>query len=479
MFAAKSRNLALALAAIGVIALLAAATGHSSGRRATGGPPMTALGSVSSLSAYGRQNRSLCPGIVCYTPAQLQQAYDWPSGHRAPDGTGQTIMVVVAYGNLGLEADVQQFDSLFNIPSLQISYCGAANGAVNTGDPDAPGWGPETDADVEWAHAMAPGARIVLAVAPTDNLSDLAATEVQCVPQYPGAVVSQSWGEPESDAMTDSTVQAAIGTLHGLYLTATKTLGDTFVAGAGDDGAANADYTGVDAPSANYPASDPLVTAVGGTEGLPYPGGLLRGNFGFFGNNGGGYGGEQVWNEPGVGATGGAPSAIFPRPNYQSGFTHYPTRAVSDVAWDGAGDGGEVIVFQGGVYDYGGTSLGPPPWAALFALVDEERSQNHQDSIAQANPELYAIAGNGREYRQDFHDITVGNNGFDADTSFQAGPGYDLPTGLGTPDASNLINDLVGGSSNHYGDGNSGPSWPSSGGHGNGRGGQHHAFAGS
>jgi subtilase family serine protease len=467
----------LALAAIGVIALLAAATGHSSSRRAAGGPPMIALGSVSSLSAYGRQNRSLCPGIVCYTPSQIEQAYDWPSGRRAADGTGQTIVVVDPYGSPTAQTDLDQFDSMFNIPSTTISYCGSPNGLLNQGDPDAAGWGPEIAQDVEWAHALAPGAKIVLAVAPGDeNLQDFATAEAQCVPQYPGAIVSQSWGEEEhaaecnpGDSDCDPTFRTAAATLHTVYLQATNQ-GDTFVAGAGDDGAANYDYTGVDAPSANYPASDPLDTAVGGTEGLPYPGGLLRGNFGFFGNNGGSYGGEQVWNESDAGATGGAPSMFFPRPNYQNGFTHYNTRTVSDVAWDGAGNGGEVIVFQGGVYDFGGTSLGPPAWSALFALADEERSQNHEDSLGQANPELYAIAGNGREYRQDFHDITVGNNGFDSDTSFQAGPGYDLPTGLGTPDASNLIGDLAGGSSNHYGDGGGNPTWPSQGGNGNGNG---------
>jgi subtilase family serine protease len=319
---------------------------------------------------------------------------------------------------------------------------------------------------------MAPGARIVLATAPTDNLSDLAAVEAQCVPRYRGSIVSQSFGEDETDAATDPTVQAAIVTMHHLYVAGTAA-GDTFVAGGGDGGATD----GADTAVAPYPASDPLVTAVGGTEGLPYPGGLLRGGYGFFGNNGGSYGAEQVWNEGDTFdlATGGAPSMIFPRPTYQNGFTHSSTRTVADVSYNAAINGGELVVFSGQVGNFGGTSVGPPHWSAIFALANEERAQNRQDSLGQANPELYAIAGNRREYGQDFHDITQGTNALDSDIGYPAGQGYDLPTGLGTPDVSNLLGDLVGGSSNHRGDGDGDPGRPSHGGY-NSHGGQHRAF---
>jgi subtilase family serine protease len=471
MLAAKSRKLAFALAAVGIVALLAAASGRSTSVAATTGPPFVPLGSVSSLSGYAKQNKSLCPGMVCYTPAQIQQAYDWPTGRRAPDGSGQTILIVDAYGNANVATDVQQFDQLFNISApAQLSFCGAPNGAV-----DNPGWAVETSADVEYAHAMAPGAQIVLVVSPSDSLTDLAATEAQCVPQYPGAIVSQSFGEDETDAATDPTVLAAINALHSLYVQATAKWGDTFVAGAGDGGATDES----DAAVAAYPASDPLVTAVGGTEGLPYPGGLLRGGFGWWGNLGGGYGGEQVWNEGDSFdlATGGAPSMMFQRPSYQNGFTQSPWRTVADVSYLAAINGGELITFGGEVGNFGGTSVGPPHWSAIFALANEERAQNHKDTIGQANPELYAIAGNYRSYRQDFHDITVGSNALDSDIGYQAGPGYDLPTGLGTPDVSNLLGDLVNGGSNHRGDGNNGPGRPGRGG-GYSPGGGGHASAG-
>jgi subtilase family serine protease len=462
MRAAKSRNFLFGLALAGLVSLLVASAALSSSGASSDGPPFIALGSVSALG----KNKQLCAsGTVCYTPAQLQAAYDWPTGRRAPDGSGQTIVVVVAYGNPGVETDLQQFDQLFDVPPTHLSYCGQ-NG-VNPDDPDAPGWAVETSADVEYAHALAPGARIVLAIAPTDNLSDLAATEVQCVPRYPGAIVSQSFGEDETDAATDPTVQAAILTLHHLFVAATNNWGDTFVAGAGDGGATDGNDTAV----AAYPASDPLVTAVGGTEGLPYPGGLLRGN----GNR---YGAEQVWNEGDFidAATGGAPSMIFPRPTYQNGFTNSSTRTVADVSWNAAVNGGELVVFSGQVGNFGGTSAGPPPWAALFALADEERAQNHQDSLGQANPELYAIAAGRRNYNQDFNDVTQGSNALDSDIGYTAGPGYDLPTGLGTPDVSNLLNDLVGGPSNHRGDGDGDPGRPGHG--GNGHGGRHRAWAG-
>jgi subtilase family serine protease len=416
--------------------------------------------SASAVAAgKGGKPNALCPGKVCYTPQQLQAAYDYPTGKNAPTGAGQTIVIVVAYGSPTIESDLASFDALFGIPPATLSYCGT-NG-VNQGDPDAPSWGPETSADVEYAHAMAPGASIVLAVAPSDDDNDVANTAASCLPKYPGAIVSQSFGDDEDLIPAD-----AVNTLHTTFGAAVAA-GGTLIAGTGDFGASDGDPY----PIAAYPASDPLVTAVGGTEGLPYPGGLLRGNS----NR---YGAEQVWNEGDTFdlATGGAPSMIFPRPGYQNGFTNSSTRTVSDVAWNASINGGELVVFDGQVGNFGGTSTGPPPWSAIFALADEQRAQNHQDSLGQANPELYAIAAGHRNYNQDFHDITQGTNALDSDIGYQAGPGYDLPTGLGTPDVSNLLSDLTGGPSNHHGDGNGDPGRPGHG--GNGHGGRHRAWAG-
>src|SRR5207248_10748915 len=99
---------------------------------------------------------------------------------------------------------------------------------------------------------------------------------------------------------------------------------ETLVAASGDLGATFTPLTGEDSPVAGYPASDPLVTAVGGTMPLQGPGALLVN---------GAYGGEQVWNEP-PGASGGAPSVLFPAPPWQRPVTDVKTRTVPDVAFN-------------------------------------------------------------------------------------------------------------------------------------------------
>jgi subtilase family serine protease len=330
-------------------------------------------------------------------------------------------------------------------------------------DPNFPSWAVETNADVEYAHAMAPDAKIVLAVAASDDGDVLAQTVATCLPQYPGAIVSQSFGSDETGV-----TKTALDTFHAAFDAAT-TAGGTIVAGTGDAGATDLG----DAPVAAYPASDPLVTAVGGTEGNPYPDGLLKGK-------GKRYGGEQVWSEDGFAdftlASGGAPSALFDVPDYQAPFNNSTHRTVADVSYLASINGGELIVFMGQLGNFGGTSVGPPHWAAIFALADQARHAAGQDTLGQANPALYAIAGDRHQYKQDFHDITIGNNIANSDLGYQAGPGYDIPTGLGTPDASNLIGDLVGSSSTHHGHGGppEPPKSPGPPGHGD-----HHLHAGA
>ena len=283
--------------------------------------------------AQGSKASPLCAlPQVCYSPALLQEAYDFPTGKRAPTGAGQTILIVVPVGSSTIAADLATFDSEFNIPpppSFSI-VPGTSVGGVETGDPVS--WGVEASVSVEYAHALAPGANIVLAVSPTDDVADIVATEGQILPQYPGAIVSQSFGDDE----TDPSAQDAFLQLHDIFSAATS-LGGTILASAGDFGAADCPDPSFGCGSvavASYPASDPLVTGVGGTEGNPYPGGLLGGHR---------YGGEQVWNESStVGlVTGGAPSINYPvAPAYQQGVTGNSARTVPDVAYNAAINGG-------------------------------------------------------------------------------------------------------------------------------------------
>jgi subtilase family serine protease len=423
-----------ALAAIGVAfacAVTAVCLGTSGSATAAQEHP---LGSTfvpnGPVVSFGHKGNGLCPGKVCYTPQQLQAAYDFPTGKRAPTGAGQTIVVAVAFGSSTIEDDLASFDSLFGLPSTQISYCGAPSQTVD------PNWAVETSADVEYAHAMAPGAKIVLAVAPSDDDDTVAQTVAACSAAYPGSIVSMSFGDDE-DLVPDS----ALATFRAAFDAGTAA-GSTFLSGTGDFGATDGDPYAI----AAYPASDPLVTAVGGTEGDPYPQGLLRGN----GNH---YGHEQVWKEtdlfPFEVASGGAPSILFDVPDYQAPFNGSDARTVADVAYNASINGGELVVFGGQLGNFGGTSVGPAHWAAIFALANELRAGAGQDPLGQANPALYAIAGDHHAYDRDFNDVTRGDNAANSDIGFSAGKGYDIPTGLGTPDVANLLSDLAGSPSHH------------------------------
>jgi subtilase family serine protease len=247
--------------------------------------------------------------------------------------------------------------------------------------------------------------------------------------------------------------------------------GGTVLAASGDGGASNATEFEqatqipelVPSVMASYPASDPFVLAVGGTMGNPYPDGLLT--------DAGTYGAEQVWNEINPfngfpGASGGAPSQVFDAPPWQRSLKT-KDRLVPDVSYNAAlvdgvlvflscrGDANGVITScnpaNQGYVAVGGTSAGAPQWAAIVALANQVRASQARPPVGLVSPLLYELAKSSRSYSRDFHDITVGNNALDyraiggpiSEFGFGAGPGYDLASGLGTPNVANLVNDLA------------------------------------
>ncbi|MGA7987377.1 MAG: S53 family peptidase [Candidatus Dormiibacterota bacterium] len=398
------------------------------------GPEVTSLadGSI-------HHNCAFTP-IPCYGPYDLAKTYDFPANL---DGRGQTIVIVDAYGSPSILTDLAFFDAYFGIaapPSLTIIK---AAGTGATGSGALVSWQIETSLDVEYAHAMAPGANIVLAVAATDNNYDINAAEAQVFPHYRGAVVSQSFGDWE----TDATAGTSFADEHRIFMAAVRS-GDTLLASAGDAGATWTQYTGTKSPAvASYPASDPLVTGVGGTQGNPYPGGL---------EVSGHYGGEATWNEPQFDvATGGAPSVLFRAPSWQRPVTGYRTRTVPDVAYNAALEGGVEVIILPHIYLVGGTSSGSPQWAAIFALANQARESARQDPLGVANATLYKLGEQQMRSREDghaeapavFHDIVAGNNALDSTVGFAAKRGYDLATGWGTPDVANLVAALTHGRS--------------------------------
>jgi subtilase family serine protease len=431
----RSRHFAVVALAVTAAALAATSARATPFHPAADGLPFTPL------TKHDVQQAPTCQNdFLCYTPQMIEDAYDFPNGRNAPTGAGETIVAVVAYGSPFLQLDLDTFSAQFGLPSTTVERFDQQTVLAPVGSGD-PLWGLETSLDVEWAHALAPGAHIVVAVAKNDDSSNIAETERELAQAYPDAIDIQSFRGDESGDASDP---AAMSVMDGAFA-AQAAHGGSVVAASGDFGATNfTPFVGSPAPMASYPAASPLVLAVGGTEGNPYPGGLW---------NHGHYGGEQVWNEVlangSAGASGGAPSSVYPLPIWQRGITGSRTRAVPDVAWNAAANGGVIISFGGTFGAIGGTSAAAPQWAAVLALANELRARSHRPQVGLVTPVLYTLARDRSTYRQDFHDVTVGNNAWQqfgpgALPGFSAGVGYDYPTGLGTPDVARLLKDLSG-----------------------------------
>jgi subtilase family serine protease len=253
--------------------------------------------------------------------------------------------------------------------------------------------------------------------------------ETAAIKRFPGAVMSQSFGTPEILVHANN---AQLMQAHNNYIAAQQA-GITVFASAGDFGATN----GFSTANAGFPASDPLVTGVGGTEGNPYPAGLSTPA----------YGGEQVWNEPQFGsATGGSPSLLFGVPAFQNGLG-LTSRTVPDIAYNAAIDGGVLVRYSAfgpaSFFIVGGTSAGSPQWAAIIALANQLSASQGHGALGYINPALYQLAQSGA-YATDFHDIIVGDNQLvGTPVGFSATPGYDAATGWGTPNVAKLVPDLV------------------------------------
>jgi len=368
----------------------------------------------------------------CYGPAQIRRAYDIPGNLT---GAGRTVVIIDAFRDLTLRGDVASFNSTFGLPPTNLHVI--CVGHCPTFDPtsrDQVGWTNETSLDVEWVHAIAPGATIDLVLAQSDDDTDILAAQQYVVEHNLGDVLSQSFGGGET-CMQPSTLSAQ----HQAFVTAARE-GITVFAAAGDTGAAQVNCTGFSFfQSAGSPATDPLVTAVGGTH--------LNANL-----TTGAYHSETVWNNsgdnPDFGAGGGGFSTIYPRPSYQnSAHTGSRFRGVPDVSYNADVYGGVIGVCsecnfgQRTFAVFGGTSAGSPQWAAIAALADQAAGRR----LGPLNPALYAIAA-GSHYHSAFHDITTGNNSWDVAlfTGYQAGPGWDPASGLGTPNVARLISLLTG-----------------------------------
>jgi len=379
-------------------------------------------------------------GLACYGPQDFRTGYNVPS---TATGAGQTIVIVDAYGSPTIRADLAIYDQEFGLPTANLNiYYPEGQPTYNPlQHHQETSWAEETSLDVEQSHGLAPLATIDLVVAPNNTGNALNNAEAFAVDNHLGNVMSMSFGAPEAlfHGNNNQLMQA-----NAIYQQAANQ-GMSVFASSGDSGATEG--TGVS--TALFPASDPLVTSVGGTN--------------LFLTDSGTYQSETTWNDSistdcpfgcaygPFGATGGAPSVLFSTPTYQSGDgSGFGTRTTSDVSFNASVYTATMIYlgFLGagndGFYFFGGTSEGSPSWAAITAMADQAAGHG----LGQLNPTLYAISSHPATYAADFHNIygPGQNNAFPSGVGNYPAtePGYNLPTGLGSPDVAHLITSLVG-----------------------------------
>ncbi len=412
---------------------------------------------------------------ACYDPYQMRHAYGTDTLINAGfDGHGKTIIIVDAFQAPNIVAQLNYYNAFYGLPSLN-GLGGATDPALGTftqiapdgltpfvtGDPNMTGWAEEISLDVIWAHAIAPGANIVLDLAKSNADADILSVTKYAVDHNLGDIISQSFGEAESCVDPTLLVQE-----HQVFANATRK-GMTLFASSGDQGVEQPTCDGKSwIKSASSPASDPLVTAVGGTE--LHAADYCLAVLGCDPNANpaaGTYQGEIAWNEgPPFGdfqayfdstlATGGGFSTIYGEPGYQKGLLPGgKQRGEPDVAYNAAVLHG-VLTYLNipglpvGMYRFGGTSAGSPQWSALLAIADQMAGHN----LGFINAGLDRVGLVGSYYAAGFHDITSGtNSAMELDSNnnpvtiegFSAGPGWDATTGLGSPNAAQLLGRLI------------------------------------
>ena len=403
--------------------------------------------------------------IACYGPDQIRAAYNVaPLYAHGITGKGETIVIVDSFGSPTIQNDLSVFDKQFGYPDPPSLKIITPAGPVTTEDP---GWAGETTLDVEYAHTLAPGANILLVETPdaeTEGVTgfpNIVKSEQYVIDHHLGDVITQSFGATEETF----TNYAQLAPLRAAYLDAFAH-GITVLASTGDDGATNATLDGssfYSTPVTGWPATDPLVTAVGGTQ-------IHESAAGSFS--------QVAWNDtydvplqqaftgtngPSPFSTGGGVSEFFKLPLYQLGVAHTIAnaigaaprsklpRAIPDISMSAACDGAVTYYtsFPGstpGWHLVCGTSEASPEFSAIVALADQVAGH----PLGLINPALYALSA---VHAPGLADITSGNNttAF-TDTNgnlvtvqgYSARKGYDLATGVGTINAALFVPELAG-----------------------------------
>jgi kumamolisin len=386
------------------------------------------------LTAAGANGSFQTPGpIKAYYSNQLARLYNFPSN---VDGAGQTIGLVELGGGFRKQ-DIAAYLTAAGVNSApQIVVGKVACGATNAPDPDSPAQ-PDVEVllDMEVISAVAPGAKLVVYFVKDGS-------DQQCLRGVSAAVhdasadcsvISLSWGGPEYESGGGllGRMQKQFQDHVNEVLASAAHLGITVCVSSGDNASACMPLDDPDRPwdgraHVSFPASSPYVLACGGTHVLTESTSGLE---------------EETWHpEPNVG-TGGGVSRYFTLPSYQQPVVSQRAvnpaggtgRGVPDVAADAAQESGYHVVVDGMSFPdpahdlppIGGTSAAAPLWAGLIALLNQSLSTR----LGFVNPLLYQLPASSEAFR----DITEGNNG-----DYQAGPGWDPCTGLGSPNGQKL-----------------------------------------
>ncbi len=379
--------------------------------------------------------------VATYSPAQIRAAYGLPAlpsstsgltaAQAAQLGAGQTIYIVDAQNDPNAAAELAAFNTKFALPAcstkviaptasrplaaasataceFSVVYSNASGGMTSSAPAYDAGWATEIALDVQWAHATAPLARIILIEAPDASLNSLLGA-VQVANSLGQGVVSMSFGATEGNwtASVDSNFAVA---------------GMTYLAATGDHGA-----------GVSWPSVSPNVVAVGGTT-LTYSGSGTRS--------------EVAWS-----GTGGGTSAYSATPSYQTsavpGMGTVAHRTVADVSFNADPASGQYVVSMApgssaqSWLSVGGTSLSTPQWAGLMAIANAARAQAGKAAMGAPHGLLYQqIATAAGTYSSVFADVTKGTDGSCATCT--AKTGYDPLSGLGTPNVGSLVTALSG-----------------------------------
>jgi subtilase family serine protease len=431
-------------------------------------------------------------GRTCFTPQAIQAAYNLgPLYTRGLNGKGMTIALVDSYGNDNMAHDLHVFNTAFGLQAMcgeesvtcsagmptfsQLSLQGSPATkappatANNPGLEDKAAWALEVALDVETAHAIAPQANILLVTTPTaetlgvQGFPQMMAAEDYVVQHHLANVISQSLASAE-DAFGS---QQSLMNLRYAFEHAAAN-GVTVLGASGDGGTTNGAKQPVGKfgstfafPTVEWPASDPLVTAVGGTYLCTNPTAGANDPRTVYAGPAARCKANPTQAEVGWTFSGGGFSHVFAKPGYQStlpsGSTAIGTmRGVPDVAFQASAGTGALVYLSlppdgtsglscgvtpcsTGWYDIGGTSLSTPQWAGIVAIAD----QANGGGLGLINPGLYKIGADAARYASDFYDVTTGNNTASSVPGYPATTGWDPVTGLGTPNAANLVPDLV------------------------------------